>query len=119
MTFGSLPQSHRKRSKNNSGHPVGVSGRPAYGDAGGSFRGLSQAITGVAATDVLTAASFSYLADAKIRLSALTGGTGLVADTDYFVRDVVGLTFKVSLTQGGVAVNFTSDLTAGTVREIY
>jgi hypothetical protein len=46
----------------------------------------------------------------------LTGGGGLIAATGtYFVRDISGDTFKVSLTSGGAALDITTDMTAGTV----
>jgi hypothetical protein len=51
-----------------------------------------------------------------VRFPTLTGGSGLTAaTTNYFVRDISGDTFKVSTTSGGSAVNFTTNITAGTV----
>lgn len=52
-----------------------------------------------------------------VRFTALTGGAGLVVDTDYYVisASLGSQTFKVSATRGGAAINFTTDITAGTV----
>ena len=80
-------------------------------DAIVSFTG----ITGDAATDIITATGHNLVADQPVRFTALTGGTGLLTTTNYFVRDISGSTFKVSTTSGGAAVNFTTNITAGTL----
>lgn len=75
----------------------------------------SIAITAAAATDLFAATAHGLVAGDTIYLTGLTGGTGLSADTLYYVISS-GLTadaFKVSLTEGGSAVDITSDLTAG------
>lgn len=72
-------------------------------------------VTGAAATDLLTSTGHSLQAGERIRFTELTGGTGLSINTTYWVISS-GLTandFKVSLTLGGSAVNFTTDVTAG------
>lgn len=51
----------------------------------------------------------------RVYFTGLAGGTGLEDDTDYYVI-ATGLTssaFSVSATDGGAAVNFTSDITGG------
>lgn len=80
-------------------------------DAIVSFTG----ITGDAATDIITATGHNLVADQPVRFTALTGGSGLLTTTNYFVRDISGSTFKVSTTSGGAAVNFTTNITAGTL----
>jgi hypothetical protein len=73
-------------------------------------------ITGDAGTDIITAVGHNYTANQGVRFPTLTGGSGLTAaSTNYFVRDISGATFKVSTTSGGSAVNFTTNITAGTV----
>jgi hypothetical protein len=73
-------------------------------------------ITGDAGTDIITAVGHAYTANQGVRFPTLTGGAGLTAaTTNYFVRDISGDTFKVSTTSGGAAVNFTTNITAGTV----
>lgn len=73
-------------------------------------------ITGDAGTDIITAVGHNFTANQGVRFPTLTGGSGLTAaNTNYFVRDISGDTFKVSTTSGGTAVNFTTNITAGTV----
>jgi hypothetical protein len=72
-------------------------------------------VTGDAATDVITATGHIYTANQTVIFSAITGGAGLAANTVYFVRDISGSTFKLAATSGGAAINFTTNITAGTV----
>lgn len=75
-------------------------------------------IIGEADDDTFTAAAHPLLNGDRVIFPTLTGGTGLTpATVEYFVRDVTTNTFKVSATVGGAALNFTSDVTAGTVRK--
>jgi len=77
----------------------------------------TQAVTGIAATDVITAAAHGYNDGDRVIFPALTGGSALTAGTtEYFIRDATASTFKVSATVGGAAVNFTTDITAGTIK---
>jgi hypothetical protein len=74
-------------------------------------------VTGVAATNVLTSQSHGLLTDDKVVFTVLNGGAGLALATTYWVI-ATGLTqdaFEVSLTQGGAAVDFTTDVTAGSL----
>ena len=76
-----------------------------------------KAVTGVAATDLFTANGHGYAVGDRVEFSALTGGTGITPGQSYFVI-ASGLTanaFRVSATLGGATINFTTDLTAGTV----
>lgn len=77
--------------------------------------GAGKSVTGVASTDVLTSAAHGYSNGDLVFLSALTGGTGLVSGRPYFVVASATNTFQLALTVGGTAVDFTTDLTVGTV----
>lgn len=74
-----------------------------------------KAVTGVASTDIFTATAHGYANADAVVLSALSGGLGLVAGDVYFVIGSTANTFQLAKTVGGAAVNFTTDLTAGTV----
>lgn len=94
-------------------------GFDVYGTAGMPTNTPSgtQAITGTAATDLINLTAHGYNDGDRIIFPALTGGSGLTAGTtEYFVRDASADTFKVSATVGGAAVNFTTDISAGTVK---
>jgi hypothetical protein len=76
---------------------------------------VAYSATGEAATDVITATGHNFIANQGVMFPSLTGGSGLNTITVYFVRDISGSTFKVSATSGGPAINFTSNITAGSV----
>lgn len=74
--------------------------------------------TSAAADDILdTAVAHGYAADDPVYFSALTGGAGLSINTVYYViaANLGATTFQVATAPGGSAVNFTTDITAGTV----
>lgn len=72
-------------------------------------------ITGEADNDYFSAPGHTLGNGDRVVFPVLTGGTGLTAgSTPYFVRDVSSGLFKVALTEGGPAVNFTTDVTSGT-----
>jgi hypothetical protein len=73
-------------------------------------------ITGDAATDIITATGHNFVTNQAVSFPTITGGSGLNAFTRYFVRDVTASTFKVSTTIGGGAIDFTTNITAGTVQ---
>lgn len=74
------------------------------------------AITGTAASDIINHAGHTFLDNDPITFPSLTGGAGLTAVTTYFVRNSVpGVSYQVSATSGGAAINFTTDISAGTV----
>lgn len=75
--------------------------------------GRRQLVTGVAATDVLTATAHGLATDHPVVFVGIAGGAPLVADTVYFARDITTNTFKVSATAGGAVLGITTDLTAG------
>jgi hypothetical protein len=67
------------------------------------------AVTANASTDLLTGTAHTRVNGDKVRLT--TTGTlpgNLAVNTDYFVRDVSGSTFKLALTSGGAAIDITS-----------
>lgn len=73
-------------------------------------------ITGVAATDVISQAGHPFINGDQVVFTALTGGTGLVVGTVYFVvNSVAGVSYQLSTTSGGAAFNFTTDITAATL----
>jgi len=76
------------------------------------------AVTGVHSTDVITATAHGYAAGTRVWFPALTGGTGLNTTTIYFVRDVTTDTFKLATVAGGLAVDFSSDISAGAVCKV-
>jgi hypothetical protein len=84
-----------------------------------SNNGTALAITGVHATDVITTASAHGLAVGdRVIFPTLSGGTGLTAETvAYYVESVPSTTtLKVSATVGGASVNWSADITDGTIR---
>lgn len=77
--------------------------------------------TSAAVDDIIdTATAHGFAAGDVVEFTALTGGTGLTASTQYYViaANLAAQTFQVSATSGGAAVNFTADVTAGTVRSL-
>jgi hypothetical protein len=81
----------------------------------GSYKVAWRSVTGLASTDVFTSTGHGFVNTDQVYLTNLTGGTGLTAGTNYFIISATTNTFQVSLTSGGSAVNFTTDLTAGVV----
>jgi len=85
--------------------------------------GVTKALTtpfGVASTNVLTSTAHGLVAGNAVMFRFLTGGSGLVVGTTYYVI-AAGLTanaFEVSATLGGSAVDFTTDITAGMFRQV-
>lgn len=79
------------------------------------------AVTGVAATDIITTATaHGFQIDDQVQLATITGGVGLVVSTSYYVipGSFTSTTFQLSATLGGAAINFTTDITAGTIAKI-
>jgi hypothetical protein len=76
---------------------------------------ISFAVTGVAATDIITATGSAFANGQPVRFTALTGGTGLNTTTNYYVINVSGDSFQVSTSVGGSASLFTTNITAGTL----
>jgi hypothetical protein len=74
--------------------------------------------TSAAADDIIDATAHGFVAGDAIVFDGLTGGAGIVEGQVYYVI-AASLTvddFQFSAIPGGAAVNFTTDVTAGTVR---
>lgn len=83
----------------------------------GKITQAGKSVTGTAATDLLTATAHGYAAGDELVFAGLTGGAGITAGQSYYVI-ASGLTandFRVSASPGGTVLDFTTDLTAGTV----
>lgn len=75
-------------------------------------------LTGNSATDVITDTGHTYAENDLVHLLSLTGGAGLTAGTAtaYYIKNAVaGTSYQLSATAGGAAINFTSNITAGTI----
>lgn len=74
------------------------------------------AITGTEATNIINHTGHVFNNNDPIVFQSLTGGAGLTAGTVYFVRNAVaGVSYEVSATSGGASINFTTDISSGTV----
>lgn len=73
-------------------------------------------ITGVAATDVITDTANGYSNGDTVYFTAIAGGAGLAVNTMYYVINVAANTYKLSATQGGAAIDITTDITSGTIK---
>lgn len=89
--------------------------RIVSGGTGYAALGPGKFCTAAAATDLITAPGHSFIANQKIRFQSLDGGAPLNNTTDYYVRDLAGDTFKVSLTPGGAVIDITSNMNSGSV----
>lgn len=76
----------------------------------------AHAVTGVAATDVIADAAHPYVNGDQLVFTSITGGAGLVVGTVYFVvGSVAGVSYQLSATTGGAAINFTTDISAANI----
>ncbi len=69
----------------------------------------SSAVTATNATDVINLAAHTYVDGDAFVLNSGTAPTGLSAFTPYFVVNAAAGTFQLAATQGGAAINFTTD----------
>lgn len=78
---------------------------------------LTYSFTGVALTNIMTATGHQFTDGEKVwvKPTTLTGGSGITTGREYYVRDVSGNTFKLAETLGGAAVDFTTNITTGTI----
>lgn len=76
--------------------------------------------TSAAADDIIDATDHDLAVGDAVIFDSLTGGTGLTAGTTYYVvaASFAANTFRVGLTAGGAAIDFTTDITAGTARKV-
>lgn len=72
-------------------------------------------VTGVATTDIITVPGSAFVNGNALTFTSLTGGAGLATGTKYYVIGASGTTFQLATSQGGTAINFTTNITAGTV----
>lgn len=86
------------------------------------FNAVGGALTGVASTNLFTTASnHGLVAGQKVRFSTnLVGGAGLYPGRDYWViaSGLAAKTFRVSETEGGTTVDFTTDVTSGSITTV-
>jgi hypothetical protein len=89
---------------------------------GWSNVGPDVALTTSAATDDIidTTGAHGLAVNDAVKFTSLTGGTGLVANTTYYVvaASFNTTTFRVAATRGGAALGFSADITAGVVVKI-
>lgn len=87
-----------------------------------SWHAEAKSLTGDASTDTFLCPAHGFSDGAKVYLDEITGGAGLVAvslsalGTLYYIINATAESFQLSLTAGGGAVNFTTNLTAGKIR---
>lgn len=72
-------------------------------------------VTGVEATNIVTVPGSAFVNGNALTFTSLTGGAGLATGTKYYVVGVSGTSFQLATSQGGTAINFTTDITAATV----
>lgn len=76
--------------------------------------------TSANADDIIdTTTAHGFVEGQAVVFPTLTGGAGLTAGTTYYVvsTSLAAQTFRVAATPGGTPINFTTDITAGTVRK--
>jgi len=78
-------------------------------------------VTGLASTDVISHAGHPFVNGDQVTFTQLTGGAGLLTTVAaYFVvNSVPGVSYQLSLTTGGAAINFTTDITSATIGRAY
>lgn len=78
-------------------------------------------ITGIAATDIITHYGHNFVAGDTVVFTSLTGGAGLSINTTYYIvaTVVAGVSYKVSATSGGTAIDFSSNITAGVATQYF
>lgn len=72
-------------------------------------------VSGNATTNVVTITGATLANGMLVAFTSITGGAGLSTGVAYYVIDASGATCKLSLTQGGAAIDFTTNITAGSV----
>jgi hypothetical protein len=72
-------------------------------------------VTGNATTNVVTITGATLANGMQVTFTNIVGGSGLTANTAYYVVAASGATCQLSLTQGGSAIDFTTNITAGSV----
>lgn len=72
-------------------------------------------ITGNSGTEVVTIPGLTCVDGMGVTLTSLTGGAGLSTGVKYYLVNSSGSTAKLATSQGGTAIDFTSDITTGTL----
>lgn len=76
----------------------------------------SDPVTGTEASNIINHAGHTYVNGTPLVFTSLTGGAGLVTGLPYFVVGAVaGVSYQLSLTTGGAAINFTTDISSATI----
>lgn len=76
---------------------------------------IYSSVTGSSGTNILTIVGHTLAAGDSVYFQALAGGSSLAVNTTYWVINVSGNTFQLSLTQGGAAASLGSDITSATL----
>jgi len=104
------------------GHSQDLAADTAVGATVVKFPGVTLANPSAAADDIIdTVAAHGFTVNQRVRFESKTGGTGITVGTDYFViaANLAATTLQVSLTLGGAAVDFSTDITAGVLIPAY
>lgn len=72
-------------------------------------------VTGNATTNVVTITGATLANGMQVTFTNIVGGSGLTANTAYYVIAASGATCQLSLTQGGSAIDFTTNIVSGSV----
>lgn len=76
----------------------------------------ASAVTGTESTNLINHAGHSFVNGDQLVFTSITGGAGLTINTVYFVvTAVAGVSYQLSATTGGAAINFTTDISAGQI----
>lgn len=85
----------------------------SFADVQGVALATAGTAANAAADTITTTSPHGLVAGNRIRITAITGGAGLAAATNYYVvAPVTSTTFKVSATLNGAPIDITSDSTA-------
>lgn len=76
---------------------------------------VTASITGDQASNTINHTAHPYQNGDPVVFTALTGGAGFTVGTVYFVRNSATNTYELSATTGGAAINYTTDITDGTI----
>lgn len=87
-------------------------------DVPGAIGATHSGLTGVAATDIITDTGHGYSNGDRVVFTAITGGATLVIDTQYYIISAAANTYQLSSTVGGAAINFTTNITAGSINSV-
>jgi len=105
-----------------SGHDEVLAADVAAGATVIKFPGTALANPSAAVDDIVdTATAHGFVAGQRVMFESITGGAGLAALTPYFViaANLAATTLQLSLTSGGAAIDFTTDITAGVLIPAY